>query len=105
MDDTFNERIDALAENLRAAGFTDDVTQVLMVAEEAGEFVGAFRRFTGRARRSGTFEEMAAELADVVIGAACCARFVGVDLDAEIARKLDKVFSRGWREPRSVAGE
>lgn len=89
---------------LRANGFVDDggVRQVLALAEETGEFVGAYRRFAGLARRSGTAEEMHAELADVVITAYVTAEELGFDLDKAIADKLAVVFSRGWRE---VQGE
>src|SRR5688500_5156091 len=57
---------------LRANGFDQESAQnrqVLNLAEEVGEFVGAYRRWAGKARRSGTAEEMYAELADVVITA------------------------------------
>ena len=40
---------------------------VMGVAEEAGEFVGAYLRWSGQSRRTGTREEMAEELADVVV--------------------------------------
>jgi NTP pyrophosphatase (non-canonical NTP hydrolase) len=72
--------------------------QVLGLAEEVGEFVGAYRRWSGQARRSGTAEEMYAELADVVITAFVAAEEFGVDLEDLIGQKLVKVFSRGWRE-------
>lgn len=72
--------------------------QVLNLAEEVGEFVGAYRRWAGQARRSGTAEEMYAELADVVITAFVTAEEFGVDLEDLVGQKLVKVFSRGWRE-------
>ena len=74
------------------------VQQVLCVAEEAGEFVGAYRRFAGMARRSGPFEDVKEELADVVITSFVTAQVLGIDLDAAIREKADKVMSRGWRE-------
>ena len=89
---------------LRANGFDEEngqVRQVLNLAEEVGEFVGAFRRWSGQARRSGTAEEMYAELADVVITAFVTAEEFGVDLEDLIGQKLVKVFSRGWREAAS----
>ncbi|MQY07259.1 hypothetical protein [Actinomadura macrotermitis] len=43
--------------------------QVLALAEETGELMGAYRRWTGQARRTGPFSDVAAELADVVITA------------------------------------
>ncbi|MCP2340193.1 hypothetical protein [Actinomadura rupiterrae] len=43
--------------------------QILALAEEAGEFVAAYRRWTGRARRTGPFTDVIDELADVLITA------------------------------------
>ena len=45
------------------------VQQVLALAEEAGEFTAAYRRWAGLARRSGPWHDVEAELADVVITA------------------------------------
>lgn len=72
--------------------------QALCVAEEAGEMVGAYRRFTGRARRLGTHEELAHEIADVLIVTAIFAELVDVDIDEAIASKLTVIYSRGWKE-------
>jgi NTP pyrophosphatase (non-canonical NTP hydrolase) len=139
--------------------------QVFCLAEEAGEFVGAYRRWAGMARRAGRWEDVEAELADValtasvtaevlglvemvkmdlssltpsvsedphrqvrvlfravadvveaydrrfpsqsllasrlaaVIGVAfATARVLGVDLDAAVEAKAEKIFSRGWRD-------
>ncbi|MVU81243.1 hypothetical protein GPX89_28860 [Nocardia sp. ET3-3] len=87
--------------HLRAAGFPAAEaadSAVLALAEEAGEFVGAYRRWSGKARRTGTFDEMRAELADVVITAWMAADALGIDLDAALADKLAVVFERGWRD-------
>jgi hypothetical protein len=95
-----------IAERLRANGFpADDAVErnVLCLAEETGEFIGAYRRWSGRARRSGTAADMHAELADVVITAYGTAAELGFDLDAAITAKLAVVFSRGWREPATPA--
>ena len=75
------------------------VQQVLAVAEEAGEFTGAYRRWAGLARRPGTWDEMEAELADVVITAYITADVLGIDLDAAWRAKAHVVFTRGWRQP------
>lgn len=86
---------------LREAGFPAEGAanrSVLALAEEAGEFVGAYRRWSGQARRTGTFDEMGAELADVVICAWMAAAELGIDLDAAITDKLAVIFDRGWRE-------
>lgn len=72
--------------------------QGLAVAEETGEFVGALRRYKGLARRRGTFEELCEEWADVVLTAYITAYELGIDPDKAIASKVDKIYSRGWRE-------
>ena len=73
--------------------------QALGVAEEAGELVGAYRRWSGRARRKGSFEDMAQEVADVIIVTAIFAQRVGIDLEKAVADKLTVIYSRGWKEP------
>lgn len=79
--------------------------QVLCVAEEAGEFVGAFRRWVGMARRDGPFEDVEAELADVVISAYAAAHALGIDLDAAIRAKADTVLTRGWKQGSGPGGQ
>jgi NTP pyrophosphatase (non-canonical NTP hydrolase) len=74
--------------------------QALALAEEAGEFTGAFRRWAGLARRTGTWADMVAELADVVITAYVTADVLGIDLAAAITAKADVILTRGWRDPR-----
>lgn len=76
------------------------VMQSTALAEEVGEFVGAARRYLGMARRTGSFEELAEELADVVITAFITAEVFEVDIDREVDAKLKKVFQRGWKDPR-----
>lgn len=85
---------------LVSAGFTERpwVRQTLALSEEAGEFVGAVRRWSGNARRQGTFAEVKEELADVVITAFVTANTLNIDLPAEISKKLDVLMTRGWRE-------
>ncbi|MET7397654.1 MazG nucleotide pyrophosphohydrolase domain-containing protein [Dactylosporangium sp. NPDC005572] len=88
-----------IAGHLTANGFTEapHLRQTLALAEEVGEFVGAVRRHYGMARRSGSFEDVEAELADVVITAFVTAHTLGIDLPAAVGAKLDVVFTRGWR--------
>jgi NTP pyrophosphatase (non-canonical NTP hydrolase) len=74
------------------------VQQVLALAEEAGEFTAAYRRWAGMARRPGGWDDVCAELADVVITAHVTARVLGIDLDAAWRAKAAVVLSRGWRE-------
>jgi NTP pyrophosphatase (non-canonical NTP hydrolase) len=92
----------ALAMKLREhfPGFSLETLQVTGLAEEAGEFVGAWRRWKGMARRTGTKEEMEEELADVVITAYTAAYVLDSDLNDAIQKKLEKVFTRGWKDPR-----
>ncbi len=79
------------------------VQQVLALAEEAGEFTAAYRRWAGLARRAGTWHDVEAELADVVITAYVTAHVLGIDLDAAARAKAEVVFTRGWREPPPAA--
>ena len=72
--------------------------QALCVAEEAGELVGAYRRWAGKARRTGTRRELEDEIADVLIVTACFAERAGIDLHAAIAAKLAVIYTRGWRQ-------
>jgi NTP pyrophosphatase (non-canonical NTP hydrolase) len=94
----------ALEHNLalnRRPNITDENqtdVQALCVAEEAGELVGAYRRWSGRARRSGSFEDVASEIADVLIVTAVFAERVGVDIDHAVAEKLKVIYNRGWQE-------
>jgi NTP pyrophosphatase (non-canonical NTP hydrolase) len=53
--------------------------QVLCLAEEAGEFVGAYRRWAGMARRQGSWADVRAELADVAITAYVTAHVLEVE--------------------------
>ena len=79
-------------------GILEQDRQVFCIAEEAGEFVGAYRRWKGMARRNGTREEMEDELADVIITAFVTAEVLDVDIERAINRKADVLFSRGWKE-------
>ena len=76
------------------------IRQVLALAEEAGEFVGAYRRWAGMARRTGPWSDVTAELADVVITAYLTAHVLGIDLDTACQHKAHIVHTRGWKDPR-----
>lgn len=78
-----------------------DMRQALCLAEEAGEAAGAVRRYLGQARRTGTFEDAMAELADVIITTYVMAHQLGGDLDEAIDQKAAKIFTRGWKDLRS----
>ena len=81
----------------RRPGITDENAmdvQALCVAEEAGEMVGAYRRYTGRARRTGTREELEHEIADVLITAAVLAEMLGIDIDKAVDDKLHIIYGQ-----------
>ena len=83
-----------IVQRLRANGFPADVAvqrQVLALAEEAGEFVGAYRRFAGMARRSGTAHDVRAELADVVITTYVAAVELGIEVDVPATSLADRL--------------
>lgn len=95
------------AKNL-SANFPDsdhEMRVVLCLAEEAGEFVGAFRRWAGMARRAGSFDDVRAELADVVLSAYVAAVVLDFDLDAAIREKAAVNGTRGWRERPAGGGD
>lgn len=96
---TFKEAASLIMRKCRenGAGGTEQA-QIMALAEEAGEFVGAMRRWRGMARRSGTEAEAQAELADVIMSAYAMADVLGWDVDEIIQAKLKKVLSRGWKE-------
>jgi NTP pyrophosphatase (non-canonical NTP hydrolase) len=88
-------------EHLKANGFDTDYGQVICLGEEAGEVLKAYRRWSGLARRTGPFEDVVDELADVVLAAAVLAARLDIDLTAAVAAKLGVVHTRGWREERA----
>lgn len=99
----FAESIRTIVASLAPNGFAGQPDrQVLALAEEVGEFVGAWRRYSGQARRSDTIEHVLEELADVVITAYVTAREKGWDLDAAIEAKLQTILTRGWRDHSEV---
>lgn len=78
-------------------GQDDPVTaQALNVAGEAGEFVEAYRRYRGGARRPGSKEEVSGELADVIISAMIMGQRLDLDMEKVIVAKLRKIVTRGW---------
>lgn len=75
-------------------GALNEAITVMGLAEEVGEFVQAYRRWTGLVRKSGTHERMADELADVIIVAHVVARYLGIDLDNAVAAKVTVIAAR-----------
>lgn len=87
-----------VAQKLQLTPSAMEMAQVLCVAEEAGEFIGAYRRWNGMARRDGALEDVMHELADVVISAYTAAEAIGFNLDLAIEEKLAVVMTRGWKQ-------
>lgn len=92
-----------IVEGIRASGQFDggseEDRQIFAIAEECGEVVKAYRRWTGQSRLSGTREEVEVEIADVIITAYATAYVFNVDINTVIARKLHEIFHRGWKGP------
>lgn len=87
-----------LGEEFPAPPHEMKMRQGLALAEEAGEAVGALRRYLGLARRNGTLEELESELADVVFTTYLLAHYIEINLDEALLAKAEKIFSRGWRD-------
>lgn len=91
-----------LASTFDASSLETTNRQALALAEECGEFIGAYRRWSGQARRNGATakgrREMEVELADVVITAYVTAAALGFDLDARVAEKLAIIRERPAKE-------
>lgn len=79
--------------------------EALCLAEECGEFIGAYRRASGQARRSGTWLEAGFELADILIVANVMAirlrpmfKTMGIDFDRIITEKMKVIKMRGFKD-------
>ncbi len=70
--------------------------QAFNVAEEAGEFIGEWRRLKGFARRPGDKDAMLSELADVLISGLIMFSTLGEDAEEHVQAKLLKIVSRGY---------
>ncbi len=81
----------------RLTGLPDEAL-VVCIAEEAGEFCGAYRRWAGYARRAGTPGDMSLELADVVIAAYTVAARLNIDLEAALEEKAAVIMARPARQ-------
>jgi NTP pyrophosphatase (non-canonical NTP hydrolase) len=80
------------------------VAQVIGVGEEAGEFQQKFRRWAGLARGAASFEDMAEELADVVIFAFTAAQYLNINLPFAVSKKAAKVLTRGYKDGNPAEG-
>lgn len=91
-----NEHARAILRNLAKAGKQPSlIHQTLCLNEEVGEFTKEARRYMGLARSPGSFENMSAELADVVITSFVAAANESIDLVAAINAKLEEIYRRG----------
>ena len=71
---------------------------IIAVAEEAGEFAGAYNKSSGASRNLISQEDFEDEWADVVITTLLTGyRFFGESAQAIIARKMGVILTRGWR--------
>lgn len=70
--------------------------QAMNVAGEAGEFLEAYRRYRGGARRAASGEEVLEELADVMISSTIMFLRMNAVPAPWITAKLKKIITRGW---------
>jgi NTP pyrophosphatase (non-canonical NTP hydrolase) len=93
--------LDRALKEANANGVTDEnqlLVQAISVAEEAGEVMGAYRRWAGLARRSGSKGELGEEIADLLIVTAVFAELTDIDIAQAVQAKLKIIYSRGWSE-------
>lgn len=69
--------------------------QMIVLGEETGEAMEAFRKMNGQGRKVMTKEQFAQELADVIITVEVLALLTEVDLHKEVNKKLDAIEQRG----------
>lgn len=102
---TFNQLtlfMEDLAEEIAVhaqQGASDDEwrdAQAMKVVEEAGEFIGAYGRWRGFARRAGTLADVTEELSDVVIASLLMFSLLDNDAQMHVKAKLFKVITRGY---------
>jgi NTP pyrophosphatase (non-canonical NTP hydrolase) len=91
-----------LAEEIRvhaAQGASDQEwmdAQAMCVAEEAGEFIKAYRKWRGFARTAGSVNDVHEELADVIIASLLMFSVMNYDAQRHIKDKLYQVITRGY---------
>lgn len=91
-------RLATIAANARSRhGENAAVLNALVMAEEVGEAIQQVRRQQGLARSSATAQDVAEELADVVIATAVTARLLNIDLSHAVDTKLSAIIARGGR--------
>lgn len=99
------ERSDLLKSDARLATITASIRDLhrdqavvlsaLVMAEEVGEAVQQIRRQQGLARSPATEQDVAAELADVVIAANITAHLLNTNLADAVDAKLSAIIARG----------
>lgn len=72
--------------------------EVLRLGRSVGDFVGAYRRWSGMARRTGPWDSVVESLAKVTQAAYATAVSLEIDLDAAWRKKATTIMSRGWRD-------
>jgi len=90
--------VQALCVAEEAGELLEAVLDAVEVTRAAGRLTGAYRRYSGAARRTGTIREVADEIADVLIVTAGLAHRLGIDIDAAVQDKLRVIYARGWKE-------
>ena len=85
-----------LDESEAVIGERSTLYYALKLAEEAGEAIKAFNRYSGLSRRSGTAEELAQELCDTILAAFILAEKQGLTL--EFDKGYAHIMTRGFRE-------
>ncbi len=68
------------------------------LSEEAGEATKAYNRFSGMSRKTGTVEDLAYELTDVIYSAFILAEKLGIDLGDYLDESFREVMTRGFGE-------
>lgn len=101
-------RINASEFHRRARRFIDESEEeigtrkawyyALKLAEERGEAIKAYNRYSGLARKRGTLPEVAAELCDTIFSAFILAEKLGIDLGDYFDATYENVMTRGFRE-------
>lgn len=69
--------------------------QVLVLVEEVGELVSAYRAYTNRARYRGNLAGLQTEMADVYISLKILSKMLDIDLDDCVASKMVEIQRRG----------
>lgn len=100
--DGFTRTICHVSDDIKFGSYPDATrqqwldNQAFNVAEEAGEFIGEWRRLNGLARRQGDRAAMLSELSDVIISAMIMFHHLDEDPEQHIRAKLRKIVTRGF---------